>query len=223
MDKLSVAVMQPYFMPYAGYYRLMAATDVFVIYDCVQFPKGGWVHRNRLPATDGELKWLTLPIQRPSLGATIESLTFLSDAKQVLRERLAAFPEVLAGMQTSPLLAPSLEPDGRAVDYLAAQLEAVSRHLGFTTRFVRASSLSPSPAKDAQQRVIEMVQKLDGAVYVNAPGGRALYQNETFAQAGVELRFLVDHPGPNTSMLHRLINEDTAALRDEIMGATRYG
>jgi hypothetical protein len=40
--------MQPYFVPYAGYFRLFAASDLFVIYDCVQFPRRGWVHRNRL-------------------------------------------------------------------------------------------------------------------------------------------------------------------------------
>ena len=41
----TVAVMQPYFMPYAGYFRLFAAADVFVLFDCVQFPRRGWVHR----------------------------------------------------------------------------------------------------------------------------------------------------------------------------------
>jgi hypothetical protein len=45
----TVAIMQPYFIPYAGYFRLFAATDLFVIYDCVQFARRGWVHRNRLP------------------------------------------------------------------------------------------------------------------------------------------------------------------------------
>jgi hypothetical protein len=44
----TIAVMQPYFIPYAGYFRLFAASDLFVIYDCVQFPRRGWVQRNRL-------------------------------------------------------------------------------------------------------------------------------------------------------------------------------
>jgi hypothetical protein len=45
----TVAVMQPYFMPYAGYFRLFCAADVFVMFDCVQFRRRGWVHRNRFP------------------------------------------------------------------------------------------------------------------------------------------------------------------------------
>ena len=46
--------MQPYFVPYAGYFRLFAASDLFVIYDCVQFPRRGWVHRNKMFAADGQ-------------------------------------------------------------------------------------------------------------------------------------------------------------------------
>ena len=48
MTSSTMAIMQPYFIPYAGYFRLFAASDLFVIYDCVQFPRRGWVHRNKL-------------------------------------------------------------------------------------------------------------------------------------------------------------------------------
>ena len=59
----TVAIMQPYFAPYAGYFRLLATTDLFVVYDCVQFPRRGWVHRNQLPDAAGKLDWLTLPLE----------------------------------------------------------------------------------------------------------------------------------------------------------------
>lgn len=217
----TIAVMQPYFMPYAGYFRLMAGADVFVIYDCVQFPKGGWVHRNRLPDTNGDLRWLTLPIQRPSLGTQIVSLAFLPDAERVMRERLLPFPEIFAHMQNDPLLMPLLKFEARPIDYLVAQLEAVSTHLGLPARFVRASSLQPTPHKTAPERVIELVQKLGGGVYINASGGRDLYDSEMFADSGIELRFLSPYPGSNISILHRLIREDAEDLRAEILAATR--
>src|SRR5437016_2188558 len=60
----TVAIMQPYFLPYAGYFRLFAASDLFVIYDCVQFPRRGWVHRNRLTDARGLERWLTLPLEK---------------------------------------------------------------------------------------------------------------------------------------------------------------
>ena len=43
-----VAIMQPYFFPYIGYFQLMKAVDCFVFYDDAQFMKGGWVNRNRI-------------------------------------------------------------------------------------------------------------------------------------------------------------------------------
>ena len=49
----TIAVMQPCFVPYAGYVRLFAASDLLVVFDCVPFPRRGWVHRNRLPNARG--------------------------------------------------------------------------------------------------------------------------------------------------------------------------
>ena len=60
----TIAVMQPYFVPHAGYFRLFAASDLFVVFDCVQFPRRGWVHRNRLPDAQGRARWLTLPLSK---------------------------------------------------------------------------------------------------------------------------------------------------------------
>src|SRR5215212_9434208 len=73
---LTVAIMQPYFVPYAGYFRLFAASDLFVIYDCVQFPRRGWVHRNLLVDASGEARWLTLPIEKAAQNVLIRDLSF---------------------------------------------------------------------------------------------------------------------------------------------------
>ena len=43
-----VAVMQPYFLPYIGYFQLISAVDEFIVYDNIQFSKKGWFHRNRM-------------------------------------------------------------------------------------------------------------------------------------------------------------------------------
>src|SRR6202011_2722341 len=77
----TVAVMQPYFVPYAGYFRLFTAADIFVAFDCVQFPRRGWVHRNRLALTPGNSDWLTLPIQKSDRDTRIDELVFAPDAR----------------------------------------------------------------------------------------------------------------------------------------------
>src|ERR1700750_1478713 len=70
----TVPIMQPSFLPYAGYFRLFAASDLFVVYDCVQFPRRGWVHRNRLPLASGDAGWLTLPVAKAPRDALICNL-----------------------------------------------------------------------------------------------------------------------------------------------------
>src|SRR6185436_14958299 len=87
----TVTIMQPYFIPYAGYFRLFAASDLFVIYDCVQFPRRGWVHRNRLPDASGAQRWLTLPLESAPQNTLIRDLRFASDAAGQWAVRLRKF------------------------------------------------------------------------------------------------------------------------------------
>src|SRR3982074_1250181 len=87
----TVAIMQPYFIPYAGYFRLFAATDLFVIYDCVQFPRRGWVHRNRLVDASGKERWLTWPMSKVPQQTLIRDLRFAPGAADVFAARLRSF------------------------------------------------------------------------------------------------------------------------------------
>src|SRR6188474_1146913 len=95
----TVAIMQPYFIPYAGYFRLFAASDLFVIYDCVQFPRRGWVHRNQMLGPDGQECWLTLPLARMARDVRIRDLSFSADAGAILQERMRRIPLLAARSQ----------------------------------------------------------------------------------------------------------------------------
>ena len=61
----SVAIMQPYFFPYIGYFHLINSVDEFVIYDNIQYTKKGWVNRNRI-LVNGNDKIITLPLKKDS-------------------------------------------------------------------------------------------------------------------------------------------------------------
>ena len=58
-----VAIMQPYFLPYVGYFHLINSVDEFVIYDNIQYTKKGWINRNRI-LVNGNDKILTLPLKK---------------------------------------------------------------------------------------------------------------------------------------------------------------
>ena len=184
----TVAVMQPYFLPYAGYFRLFAAADRVAFFDCVQFPRRGWVHRNRLPDALGRPAWLTLPLQRAPMSARIMDLRFAADARERLAVACRRFPD-LADIR-HPLCAGMLDLDDSVCGYLEKRMRRCCNLMGLPFRTVRTSSLDLDPSLEGQDRVIAAVEALGADSYVNLEGGRDLYQPSAFESRGMRLRIL---------------------------------
>lgn len=215
---MRVAVMQPYFMPYAGYFRLFAVSDVFVAFDCVQFPRRGWVHRNRLNDRTGNLQWLTLPLEKSDRDTTrICDLQFRPSAQSDWMAETRRFPALDSLRQSGGELAElTFALAGSPVDYIIRGLQYVARTLGFKRNVVRSSELAIDPAIRAQSRIIEVVRRIGGDEYVNPPGGRDLYAADAFAAAGIGLQFLPEYQGNYASVLERLASGPPAEILDEI-------
>ena len=62
---MKVAIMQPYFLPYIGYFQLIAAVDVFIVYDNIKYTKKGWINRNRI-LLNGKDVMFSLPLKSDS-------------------------------------------------------------------------------------------------------------------------------------------------------------
>jgi len=212
----TIAIMQPYFLPYAGYFRLIAHSDIFVIYDCVQFPRRGWVHRNKLLDAAGAEQWLTLPLRPAPQDVLIRDLEFPEDAPAAIAERLRPFPLAAREGPHAPLLDGMRRPQGRPADYIAGLLELASQALGLRWNVVRSSSLEVPADYRAQDRILEIARRLGATRYVNAPGGRELYDPEAFAAAGIELSFLEPWTGAGGSILQRLADDELQALRQQV-------
>ncbi|MGH6947743.1 MAG: WbqC family protein [Kiloniellales bacterium] len=215
----TVAIMQPYFFPYAGYFRLFAQCDHFVLYDCVQFPRRGWVHRNRLPDATGEAQWLTLPIDKAPQEVAIRDLGFAKDAQQRFAEACRRFPSL--GRPAEALPACFRVLGGSLVDWLEDSLRESCARLGLRSKMIRSSSLEIGSALRGQDRILAIVKALGGTRYLNAPGGRDLYDPEVFAAAGIELSFLEPYQGPSWSILQRFMTEEAGDLAAEIRGEHR--
>lgn len=203
----TVAIMQPYFVPYAGYFRLMAATDLFVIYDCVQFPRRGWVHRNRLSDDNGTLQWLTLPLQKVGMDAKINELIFRPDAADAIEEALRRFPicrsDAFRNSGFRPIMNDILKT--MPVETIVSLLQYCCLEMNIPFNAVRSSALGIDPACKGQNRIIAIARAVGATTYVNAPGGRHLYQSEVFEESGVALRFLRPWEGSLLSIMHELL------------------
>ena len=219
---MKIAIMQPYFMPYAGYFRLFAAVDVFVAFDCVQFPRRGWVHRNRFSNFAGEFQWLTLPLKKGDRDTTrICDLEFQDNAVVTMRDQVQKFRALKSLEQTSPNLSNLLLDLGNdPTQYLVNTLTEITNKLGISRPVVRSSTLNIDPQLKGQERIIAIAQQLGAKNYVNAPGGKEIYDAEAFQKAGLELHFLPEYQGKYSSILERIIEDGEEFVAKEILQST---
>jgi len=182
----------------------------------VQFPRRGWVHRNRLPDSKGAPAWLTLPLEKAPRGATIDELRFAGDAVKRLKNQMRRFPILGADAAEQPLLRALTIGDTSPVEYLERGLRGVCASLGLNREITRSSNLGIPPEIRGQERILAIVKALGADRYVNASGGEALYDQEAFARRGVSLRFLKPYRGPTWSILHRLLSEPHEEIAGEI-------
>lgn len=209
-----IAVMQPYFFPYAGYFRLFTHVDEFVLLDSVQFPRSGRVHRSETAPGS----WLSLPMARQPLATLIRELEFGAGARGEFDRRLAAQPWLFSarGEAAEQLREYLHAPLENVVDYLEDGLRLVNRLLGIDTPILRSSSLSIAPELRGQDRILAIAAARGARSYLNSPGGRALYQPDDFAAAGLALEFLPDYSGRHFHLLPALARGEAGAIAAEL-------
>jgi hypothetical protein len=218
----TISVIQPYFVPYAGYFRLFAASDLVVMFDCVQFPRRGWVHRNRFALVSGELDWLTLPIAKAARDARIDQLRFPTDPRSRLETAMRRFPILDRALRTKNDLVEQIlaVADHDVTAYLCALVAAGAARLGMSRPMLRSSTLPIDESLRGQDRVIAIVKHLGGTRYVNPSGGRDLYDARAFEGNGMELRFLTPYEGRMESILSRLLTEPDEQVAAEVSRET---
>jgi hypothetical protein len=189
----TVAIMQPYFFPYIGYFQLVGAVDTFVIYDDVNFAPGHWMTRNRILLHGAEQR-ITLSVRGASQNARIGELELADAPRQrskLLRTLQHAYARAPRYAEVMPLLESALHcTETNLARYLAHTLRVICDHLGLAPRFRYASELAVAGSLRAQARIIAIATRLGARRYINLIGGRHLYDATSFAAAGLELRFL---------------------------------
>ena len=163
----TIAIMQPYFMPYLGYFRLFSQSDLFVIYDCVQFPRRGVVHRNQVPAANGNPAWLTLPLAKCDQKTPISNLRWRSQDIAGFANQLGELKnrwEIHASSKIQEeWLSVLTNFDGSVVDYLERTLQWVCQCLEIPFNTIRSSSLDLDPTLKGQDRILEICRRQQGA------------------------------------------------------------
>jgi hypothetical protein len=189
-----VAIHQPNFFPWLGYFDKIRRADVFVLLDDVAYPRAGsggmgsWCNRVRL-SVQAKARWVTCPLRRMSLGQPIRSAEI--DDTQPWRDKLLRTLEI--NYRNAPrfstcmaLLEPLVrEREGNLAAYNIHAIKVIAAHLGLSTRFVLQSGLSESGR--ATERLISLVKAVGGSAYLCGDGAAGYQRDELFAESGIEL------------------------------------
>lgn len=236
---MRVAVMQPYFFPYIGYFQLMRAVDTFVLFDDAQYIDRGYVNRNRI-RRGGQAAWWTLPVAKGRREDAINSRRYVDTPEDYDRLRVLLREAYSKQPAFSQMIAVADEalgfPDHNVARFNGNLLRIVAEALGIGCAFLPASELKAPQDLRGQDRIVHICRRLGASTYVNPIGGAGLYREDAFLASGLQLKFLKTLSEPvslssgaeHLSILHGLAVSGLGATRSrlpefELMRASEAG
>lgn len=199
--------MQPYLFPYAGYFGLIDASDIWVVFDTAQYIRRGWVNRNRV-LTKRQKHWKytgaavrkapqATPINQIHLAAPNQWATdFVRDLDYYRDHGAPNYDDIVQLIRGLGTRLDSGPEPTRLEQLLWLALHEVCQWLGLPTPMHRLSELEPSLALPAIAHPGDWALQISAALgadhYVNPPGGRDLFNASAFRELGMQLEIL--HP-----------------------------
>jgi len=197
---MKVGIMQPYFFPYIGYWQLIGAVDIFVLFDDVQYIRHGWVNRNRVLKEGGGWKYISVPLKKHSRETKIKDIEIQDDLilnDFVMRnlafyiknkKRLPYFDETFNFLNN--LLGSIKSNKLSTINEII--IKEISKYLGISTKIFASSTkgFNYDNVKQSGDWALEISKQLGATEYINPIGGIELFDNEKFKVSGISLNFL---------------------------------
>ncbi len=189
----TIAMMQPYLFPYLGYFQLIAAADVFVLRDDLQYVRSGWVNRNRI-LSDGESKLMTFPLKKDRFELPVNQRelcdTFGDHIDRLIGEIVECYQKAPCFAQVMPMIERLIRfPQSNIALYAEHMIREICAYLRIFTPIMRGSDLHLDTTLDRQERVMRIAKTFSATTFVNPEGGSVSYDRELFAENGMKLHF----------------------------------
>jgi hypothetical protein len=184
-----VAILQSNYIPWRGYFDLIAAVDEFILYDDMQYTRRDWRNRNLIKTPDG-LKWLTVPVRvKGKYHQTIRETEIDGEDWVTVHWRT-----LCANYNRSPHfkeIAPALEVIllNRTYTHLShlnrALIEWVCQYLGITTKITNSWDYMLSDGKT--ERLADLCVQAGGAEYISGPAAKDYVDEQIFIDRNIKL------------------------------------
>lgn len=196
-----ICILQPSYIPWKGYFHQIQQSDVFVFFDTVQYDRRGWRNRNKIKTPRGPA-WLTIPVHaRGSHDGLLIKDVQVRDSGWAqahltrLRQQYQSAPCFSVEFPWIEEMLLDLSERYAEIGKIAAEsTRTIAERLGLGTRFVYASDLDVGSA-DPSERLLKMVQALEGGVYLSGPSAQNYLDTGLFDAAGVDVTWMTyDYP-----------------------------
>ncbi|WP_433941606.1 WbqC family protein [Paenibacillus lautus] len=191
---MKLGIMQPYLFPYIGYFQLINCSDLFVIYDDVQYINRGWINRNRL-LNKGQPFLFTLSLKKDSSTLNINERMFSDDfdneSQKLLKSLEYFYSKAPHFRETMNLIADIFQfKTPNISEFISNQISKVCEHLDIKTPLLLSSKINRDLSLKGVDAIIDIVRVLRGDHYINPIGGTNLYSKNQFDINGIQLSFL---------------------------------
>jgi hypothetical protein len=196
---MKLAIMQPYFFPYIGYFQLINAVDKFVIYDDVNYIKQGWINRNNILLNDKGHQF-TIPLEDASSFKTINNtrinkILYPIWIAKFLKKLEAAYKKAPFYQCILPKIENVFEGDYEYISQLNTEVVVeICNYLKINTIIHKTSSTYQNCDLKGSDRVIDICKIENAKIYINPIGGEQLYSKDSFKRGGIDLYFLKTQP-----------------------------
>jgi hypothetical protein len=228
----TAVILQSNYLPWRGYFDLIARADAAILFDSVQYTRRDWRNRNRIKTAQGPL-WITVPVEVKGRYTQAVDETQVANrgwAESHIRSIDLAYRQAGAFAETAPWLFGALT-DVAAEPMLTAinerLIRALMAHLGIATPLHRCTGLLPRAemaAMDASQRLVALCGAVGADRYLSGPAAKAYLDETAFARAGITVDWMrydgyPDYPQcwgafePQMSIVDLLLNTGADAMR----------
>lgn len=199
--------MQPYFLPYIGYWQLINLVDQFVIYDDVNFIKKGFINRNSILVNNNSFLF-TLPLVKASQNKKINEIFLNGINKKLIKTIYESYKKAPFFDNIFPMIEEIFHYDEKCISrFIVFSLKRISEYLNINSNFIFSSSINYNKSYNSQNKLIDICKVLDTKHYINLSGGVDMYNKEDFGDENIILSFLKTNKYSYEQFKHPFISD----------------
>ena len=197
---MKLAIMQPYFFPYIGYWQLIDAVDTFVLFDDAQYMRHGWVNRNRILKPGGGWQYILVPLKKHAATESIKNVQVHPDKqwKELIIGQLAHYKKKARYFDeinelVREILFSNTEKDIATINFVI--IKQLCAYLNIKKEILVSSKqdFNYADVGDAGEWALRISEQIGATEYINPSAGAGLFNPEKFSFSNIKLSFLKSH------------------------------